>query len=29
VPWSWNAGPLPGVVVRVHGPSVSGRIVMA
>jgi alpha-D-xyloside xylohydrolase len=29
VPWSWNAGPLPGVVVRVHGPSVSGRIVVA
>ena len=24
VPWTWNAGPLPGVVVRVHGPTVRG-----
>jgi alpha-D-xyloside xylohydrolase len=28
VPWTWNAGPLPGVVVRVHGPTVRGRIVL-
>jgi hypothetical protein len=25
---SWNAGPLPGVVIRVHGPTVSGRVVV-
>jgi alpha-D-xyloside xylohydrolase len=24
--WSWADGPLPGVVVRLHGPRVSGRI---
>jgi alpha-D-xyloside xylohydrolase len=28
VPWSWNAGPLPGVVVRVHGPTVKGTIAL-
>jgi alpha-D-xyloside xylohydrolase len=27
VRWSWSSGPLPGVVVRVHGPVVQGRIV--
>jgi hypothetical protein len=27
VAWSWNAGPLPGVVVRTHGPNIRGRIV--
>ena len=27
VDWSWNAGPLPGVVVRTHGPVIRGRIV--
>ena len=27
VAWSWNAGPLPGVVVRTHGPDLRGRIV--
>jgi alpha-D-xyloside xylohydrolase len=26
VSWSWNAGPLPGVVVRLHGPTLHGRI---
>ena len=29
VQWTWNAGPLPGVVVRLHGPTVSGRIVLS
>lgn len=29
VPFSWQAGPLPGVVVRVAGPTVQGRIVAA
>ena len=29
VPWTWNAGPLPGVVVRLHGPTVRGRIALA
>ena len=29
VAWTWNAGPTPGVVVRVHGPTVRGRIVLA
>ena len=28
VAWSWNAGPLPGVVVRLHGPTVRGRIAL-
>ncbi|HZO97695.1 MAG TPA: TIM-barrel domain-containing protein [Gaiellaceae bacterium] len=28
VPWRWNAGPLPGVVVRVHGPAVRGELVL-
>src|SRR5262249_1473768 len=22
VKWTWNAGPLPGVVIRVHGPAI-------
>jgi alpha-D-xyloside xylohydrolase len=26
VAWTWNAGPLPGVVVRLHGPVVKGTI---
>ncbi len=26
VAWSWNAGPLPGVVVRLHGPVVKGTV---
>src|SRR5262249_39254829 len=25
VRWAWNAGPLPGVVIRLHGPTVRGR----
>ena len=29
VAWSWTAGPLPGVVIRVHGPHVRGRVVLA
>ena len=29
VAWSWNAGPLPGVVVRTHGPAIHGRIVVS
>jgi alpha-glucosidase (family GH31 glycosyl hydrolase) len=28
VAWSWNAGPLPGVVVHLHGPSLRGRVVL-
>jgi alpha-D-xyloside xylohydrolase len=26
VEWSWHGAPLPGAVVRVHGPDVAGRI---
>jgi hypothetical protein len=26
VPWRWNAGPLPGVVIRTHGPVVEGEV---
>jgi len=29
VRWTWSDGPLPGVVVRVHGPAVEGRIALA
>lgn len=29
VAWTWNAGPMPGVVVRVHGPTVRGEIVLS
>ena len=28
VAWTWNDGPLPGVVVRVHGPAIRGRIAL-
>jgi alpha-D-xyloside xylohydrolase len=28
VAWSWNSSPLPGVVIRVHGPTVRGQIVL-
>jgi len=28
VSWSWNAGPLPGVVIRVRGPLVRGKVVL-
>ena len=28
VPWSWNDGPLPGVVVRLHGPTMQGTITL-
>jgi alpha-glucosidase (family GH31 glycosyl hydrolase) len=26
VPWRWQAGPFPGVVVRVHGPTITGTL---
>jgi alpha-glucosidase (family GH31 glycosyl hydrolase) len=26
VAWSWNKGPLPGVVIRLHGPTVTGKV---
>ena len=29
VAWTWNAGPLPGVVIRVHGPVVLGEIALS
>ncbi len=29
VPWSWNAGPLPGVVIRLHGPKIQGEITLS
>jgi alpha-D-xyloside xylohydrolase len=29
VRWSWNPGPLPGVVVRLHGPAVHGTVVLS
>jgi alpha-D-xyloside xylohydrolase len=29
VSWQWNAGPMPGVVVHVHGPVVKGRILLS
>jgi alpha-D-xyloside xylohydrolase len=29
VPWTWNAGPLPGVVARVHGPEIHGDVVVS
>ncbi len=29
VPWSWNEGPMPGVVIRVHGPVVEGRVLLS
>jgi alpha-D-xyloside xylohydrolase len=29
VAWTWNSGPLPGVVVRVHGPQVQGTIALS
>jgi hypothetical protein len=28
VAWRWNAGPLPGVVVRLHGPAVQGTVAL-
>jgi len=28
VAWRWHPGPLPGVVIRVHGPDVRGRIAL-
>lgn len=28
VAWSWNDGPLRGVVIRVHGPTVRGEVVL-
>jgi alpha-D-xyloside xylohydrolase len=29
VAWRWNIGPLPGVVVRLHGPSVQGAVALS
>jgi alpha-D-xyloside xylohydrolase len=29
VAWSWHAGRLPGVVIRVHGPTVRGEILLS
>ncbi|HEX4520321.1 MAG TPA: TIM-barrel domain-containing protein [Gaiellaceae bacterium] len=29
VAWSWNAGPLPGVVIHLHGPTVRGAVVLS
>jgi alpha-D-xyloside xylohydrolase len=29
VSWTWNPGPMPGVVVRLHGPTVRGKIVLS
>jgi alpha-D-xyloside xylohydrolase len=29
VSWTWNAGPLPGAVIRVRGPVVEGRVVLS
>jgi hypothetical protein len=28
VAWHWNAGPLPGVVIRLHGPAVRGTVAL-
>jgi alpha-D-xyloside xylohydrolase len=27
VAWTWNPGPLPGAVIRVHGPAIQGAVV--
>ena len=27
VAWTWNAGPLPGAVIRIHGPAIQGAVV--
>jgi alpha-D-xyloside xylohydrolase len=29
VAWRWNPGPLPGVVIRLHGPAIQGEIVLS
>jgi hypothetical protein len=29
VAWSWHPAPLPGIVIRVHGPTVRGQIVLS
>jgi len=29
VPWIWDSGLLPGVVIRLHGPEIQGRIALA
>ena len=28
VPWTWNAGPMPGAVIRLHGPAITGKVVV-
>jgi hypothetical protein len=27
VAWTWNPGPLPGAVIRIHGPAIQGAVV--
>jgi hypothetical protein len=29
VAWTWNAGPLPGAVIRLHGPVVQGKLALS
>jgi hypothetical protein len=29
VAWTWNAGPLPGAVIRSHGPVIRGAVVVS
>jgi alpha-D-xyloside xylohydrolase len=29
VTWTWNAGPLPGAVIRTHGPAIEGALVVS
>jgi alpha-D-xyloside xylohydrolase len=29
VTWMWNAGPLPGAVIRTHGPAIHGAVVVS
>jgi alpha-D-xyloside xylohydrolase len=29
VAWTWNPGPLPGVVIRLHGPAVRGELALS
>jgi alpha-glucosidase (family GH31 glycosyl hydrolase) len=29
VQWTWNAGPLPGVVIRTHGPDIGGEVALS
>jgi alpha-D-xyloside xylohydrolase len=29
VAWTWNPGPLPGAVIRLHGPAIQGAVVVS